>query len=292
MQLRISYLFLPVALILSSISPAFAADTAPPQLVDWSNGGGADISNSDGQVKATFILSDDSEIELPKLLLKSSTTTQMTQFATVKVIQKNGKLTSYEAIAVIQKGQAAKNWDWILYPLSDSLGNRSTIFGPGENWNAIVSIYNSEYTIFNSRCEKSVTSWNSGIAKLEDAEKKYPNYDNFAIFRLKYYRPLIKLEPTICATKNSNFDENSGLILNIELSEVIDVVTAKWQEAADKAASDKAIADKAAELLAQQTAAAAKVAQVKKTTITCTKGKVTKKVTGINPKCPAGYKKK
>ena len=27
-------------------------------------------------------------------------------------------------------------------------------------------------------------------------------------------------------------------------------------------------------------------------TVTCTKGKTTKKVTGINPKCPAGYKKK
>ena len=30
----------------------------------------------------------------------------------------------------------------------------------------------------------------------------------------------------------------------------------------------------------------------KKITITCLKGKVIKKVTGINPKCPSGYKKK
>jgi hypothetical protein len=30
----------------------------------------------------------------------------------------------------------------------------------------------------------------------------------------------------------------------------------------------------------------------KKTTITCTKGKLTKKVTAVNPKCPAGYKKR
>ena len=29
-----------------------------------------------------------------------------------------------------------------------------------------------------------------------------------------------------------------------------------------------------------------------KKTITCTKGKTTKKVTGLTPKCPAGYKKK
>ena len=35
-----------------------------------------------------------------------------------------------------------------------------------------------------------------------------------------------------------------------------------------------------------------KVSTLKKTTITCIKGKVTKKVTAVNPKCPAGYKKK
>ena len=33
-------------------------------------------------------------------------------------------------------------------------------------------------------------------------------------------------------------------------------------------------------------------AAAKKITITCTKGKVTKKVFGANPKCPTGYKKK
>jgi hypothetical protein len=30
----------------------------------------------------------------------------------------------------------------------------------------------------------------------------------------------------------------------------------------------------------------------KKSTITCIKGKTTKKVTAVKPKCPAGYKKK
>lgn len=33
-------------------------------------------------------------------------------------------------------------------------------------------------------------------------------------------------------------------------------------------------------------------AAAKKTTITCAKGKLIKKVTGTSPKCPAGYKKK
>ena len=37
---------------------------------------------------------------------------------------------------------------------------------------------------------------------------------------------------------------------------------------------------------------ATKPAPLKKTTITCIKGKVTKKVTGVKPTCPKGYKKK
>ena len=32
--------------------------------------------------------------------------------------------------------------------------------------------------------------------------------------------------------------------------------------------------------------------RIKSISITCIKGKVTKKVTAISPKCPAGYKKK
>jgi hypothetical protein len=35
-----------------------------------------------------------------------------------------------------------------------------------------------------------------------------------------------------------------------------------------------------------------KAAAAKKTTISCIKGKLTKKVSAVNPKCPAGYKKK
>ena len=36
--------------------------------------------------------------------------------------------------------------------------------------------------------------------------------------------------------------------------------------------------------------AAAKAAAKKKTTITCVKGKLIKKVTAVKPKCPTGYK--
>jgi hypothetical protein len=71
--------------------------------------------------------------------------------------------------------------------------------------------------------------------------------------------------------------------------------------AADKAAADKAAADKAAakiiadanaQAAAILAAAQAKVVAQKKTTITCIKGKLTKKVTAVKPVCPPGYKKK
>ena len=43
---------------------------------------------------------------------------------------------------------------------------------------------------------------------------------------------------------------------------------------------------------AQTTTTVAKTNVVKKTTINCVKGKLTKKVTGVKPKCPSGYKVK
>jgi hypothetical protein len=42
----------------------------------------------------------------------------------------------------------------------------------------------------------------------------------------------------------------------------------------------------------QPTPAPVAKTEVKKITITCTKGKVVKKVSGTTPKCPVGYKKK
>jgi hypothetical protein len=59
--------------------------------------------------------------------------------------------------------------------------------------------------------------------------------------------------------------------------------------AADKAAADKAAADKAA---ADKAAADKAAAVTKKQTITCTKGKIIKQVSGQFPKCPTGFKKK
>ena len=64
------------------------------------------------------------------------------------------------------------------------------------------------------------------------------------------------------------------------------------QEAEAKAAADKAAAELKAKQEAEAKAAADKAAASKKSTITCIKGKLIKKVTAVNPKCPVGYKKK
>jgi hypothetical protein len=60
---------------------------------------------------------------------------------------------------------------------------------------------------------------------------------------------------------------------------------------AEQKAKQEAEAIAAADLKAKQEASA-KAATLKKTTIVCVKGKSTKKVTAIKPKCPSGYKKK
>jgi hypothetical protein len=62
--------------------------------------------------------------------------------------------------------------------------------------------------------------------------------------------------------------------------------------AAELKAKQEADAKAAADQLAAEKLAASKAASLKKTTIICLKGKLTKKVTATNPKCPTGYKKK
>jgi hypothetical protein len=66
---------------------------------------------------------------------------------------------------------------------------------------------------------------------------------------------------------------------------------AEAKAAAELKAKQEAEAKAAADLKSNQEAAA-KLATTKKVTITCVKGKLTKKVTAMKPACPAGYKKK
>lgn len=68
-------------------------------------------------------------------------------------------------------------------------------------------------------------------------------------------------------------------------------VEAELKAAAELKAKQDALVKAAAELKAKQDAVA-NAATNKKITITCVKGKLTKKVTAVKPKCPTGYKVK
>jgi len=70
-----------------------------------------------------------------------------------------------------------------------------------------------------------------------------------------------------------------------------DQIIIEEKTAAELKAKQEAEVKAAAELKAKQEAEV-KAAALKKTTISCVKGKLTKKVTSVKPKCPAGYKKK
>ena len=102
---------------------------------------------------------------------------------------------------------------------------------------------------------------------------------------------------------------NDAMSKYVTLLEALDAAVAKANDERDAAAAAKAQleAEKAAaELKAKEAAAAkaaaakaaaakaaaAKAAAAKTTTITCVKGKLTKKVTAVKPVCPAGYKVK
>jgi hypothetical protein len=87
---------------------------------------------------------------------------------------------------------------------------------------------------------------------------------------------------------------------DLKAKEEADAKAAAEKTAAELKAKQDAEAKAAADLKAKQdadakskaVAAKAKVAAKKKLTITCVKGKLTKKVTAVKPVCPKGYKKK
>ena len=123
------------------------------------------------------------------------------------------------------------------------------------------------------------------------------------------FLPLIKeAESIVAEEKDKEFKRSEEARLAAELKAKQEAEAKARAEAEAKAEADrlaaelkarqeaeaKAEADRlAAELKAKQEAEAkAKSQATKKTKITCIKGKLVKKVTAVNPKCPAGYKKK
>ena len=297
-------LLLASAISLSTMPLALAADTSAPLLVDWTlQGSNADISTSARTVSVKFILSDDSRINEPKLLVKSLATTQMSSFAIVKEVAKSGKLVSYEATATINLGQSPREWEWVLYPLTDEFGNTNNSFGPGTAWTSKFVVFDTTYTFVNysrlNRCLSGLQMFNQALSTFLKVQKNEPNNVQLAVIKFKFALPESVIDGKLCETDTRRISEDYNMettrLLRDAMGPILDEIDLKNAKAAEaaRAASDKAAADRvAAEEAAQTKAAADKAAALKKTTIICTKGKLIKKVTGVKPKCPSGYKVK
>jgi hypothetical protein len=168
--------------------------------------------------------------------------------------------------------------------------------------------YNSNGTEFLTTISNSVEE-NLLLAGLDGLKSTFPLNGAVLIFAVG----LVDGKRSLDFADVGLYSLTESLITRIESAKATLIAEAKAaaelkakQEAEAKAAAElkakqEAEAKAAAELKAKQEAEAAKIladakakanSLTKKTSITCTKGKLIKKVTGINPKCPTGYKVK
>jgi cell division septum initiation protein DivIVA len=101
----------------------------------------------------------------------------------------------------------------------------------------------------------------------------------------KSWRKATTVEKTLYLKEKARLEKAAAQkIVDDANAEAQRIIKAAQVAAAKTKAELQAAADKAA--------AKAATAKAKTTTITCVKGKLIKKVTAVNPTCPAGYKKK
>lgn len=279
---------------------SLAADTQPPKLVDWTLVTEvSDNSKVDAQFTVRFIISDESQVEVPNLLLKSNSTSQMTSFAQTTQKSKSGNLYSFESVATVKIGQAPRQWQWVLYPLRDALGNTDNSFGPSELWQKEIVVVNSEYTRANVTCEKELSWFNRALDRFFKVEASKPNFKyEFDVLRLKFDLPPALLSTKVCDSEPAFSSKYANLVaglsdaMTVALERIRAQEDLQAQEKAKAEAEAKAKAEAEAKAKADAEAKAKAEAAMKKISITCVKGKLIKKVTAINPKCPSGYKKK
>ena len=130
-------------------------------------------------------------------------------------------------------------------------------------------------------------------AELKAAAEKIAADKSVAELKAAAEKAAADLKAKIAADKTAADLKAAADKAAAELKAVAEKAALDLKAAADKAAAEKVLADakaSAAKILAAAKAKAA--AALKKTTITCVKGKLTKKVTAVKPVCPKGYVKK
>lgn len=190
-------------------------------------------------------------------------------------------------------------WRSGLYPLRDLDGNTNTDFSLYPKWQVEIMVYDKKFT------EAGEAAISAEIAKAEVAEA-LAKVAALAKAKLDANRKIqiIRISPNIWNSVNLTksrlpikIDSTSNLVIfaynsTNEVCEYLDgYIATKSPGRCVIAFSQEGDAEyKPANNLILEF----NVLPVdnKKTTITCIKGKLTKKVTALKPKCPAGYQKK
>ena len=137
-------LLLGLALLCAIPAPAVAADTTPPQLVEFDfTPKSVDVSTGSQTVTVTMRITDnDSGAQAPTFQFSSQSTSQSAGFGTVPRISGTANDGIYQKTITIPQGAAPGNWDAVLFPLRDTAGNSGS-FGPPAGFPKVLSVGNT-----------------------------------------------------------------------------------------------------------------------------------------------------
>jgi hypothetical protein len=119
-----------VAMGLTVMSPVHASgDTAGPVLVSSSvSPTSFNLKDGPAVVTVTLHLTDTTGVRAPYLNLSHSGTDQGSGFGSTTLVSGTIQDGTWERTMTIPQGSATGQWDVVLYPLNDTLGNNSTFF--------------------------------------------------------------------------------------------------------------------------------------------------------------------
>jgi hypothetical protein len=103
---------------------AAASDTSPPQLVSFSiTPETVDVGSSSQTVTVSMRVTDATGAQAPTFLLSHQTSTQTIGFGSVPRTSGTALDGVYSKTITVPQGSASGEWDAVVYPLADTLGN-------------------------------------------------------------------------------------------------------------------------------------------------------------------------
>ena len=166
--------------------------------------------------------------------------------------------------------------------------NKLTIYNTElAKYNSLVSVLNTKTTAYNNAVTTTQTALTAKSNAITAYNNSLPDLANAITDAFVYYEAQLKRELNIAIANAAAVQAAAELAKAQADAQAAQEARIQSEIKAKAEAEAKAAAD----LKAKQEAEA-KAAVLKKTTITCLKGKLVKKVTAVKPFCPKGYKKK